>query len=170
LAKTSFSDKILNLAMETRFPQKVLDEERKEVLQYLEDRFGIEAFHFENYEILRGVSNFWLFPKTVYLEKLKNLQVQTVGLLFLRKVSKYLKPTSVFLQRFGYLAKKNIVSLPEEILSILKEKNKVEIELPLEPGYIILKDKHWILGCGLYLPGKLFSYLEPKVLKNLHNH
>jgi len=153
--------------METKFPQKVSEEERKEVLEYLEERFGISAFYFEKYDILRGVSNFWLFPKTTYLEILKNLQIQTVGLLFLRKVSKYLKPTSVFLQRFGYLAKKNIVSLSEEIILILKEKNKVEITLDLEPGYVILKNNHWILGCGLYLPGKLFSYLEPKVLKNL---
>jgi len=153
--------------METRFPQKVSKEEREEVLKYLEDRFGIEAFHFDNYEILRGVSNFWLFPKTEYLEKLKSLQVQTVGLLFMRQVSKYLKPTSAFLQRFGYLAKKNVVHLPEEIILILKEKNKVEINLDLEPGYVILKNKKWILGCGLYLPGKLFSYLEPKILKNL---
>ncbi len=153
--------------METKFPQKVSEEERKKVLGYLEERFGISASYFEKYDILRGVSNFWLFPKTTYLEILKNLQIQTVGLLFLRKVSKYLKPTSVFLQRFGYLAKKNIVSLSEEIILILKEKNKVEITLDLEPGYVILKNNHWILGCGLYLPGKLFSYLEPKVLKNL---
>jgi len=153
--------------METKFPQKVSEEERKEVLRYLEERFGISASYFEKYDILRGVSNFWLFPKTIYLETLKNLQIQTVGLLFLRRVSKYLKPTSVFLQRFGYLAKKNIVSLSEEIILILKEKNKVEIILDLEPGYVILKNNHWILGCGLYLPGKLFSYLEPKVLKNL---
>jgi hypothetical protein len=153
--------------MEGRFPQKVSEKEREEILKYLEERFGIEPFYFEKYEILRGVSNFWLFPKTSYLEKLKNLQVQTVGLLFLRQVSKYLKPTSAFLQRFGYLAKKNIITLPEEVILILKERNKVEIELDLEPGYVILKDKHWILGCGLYLPGKLFSYLEPKVLKNL---
>jgi|UniRef100_A0A7V5N1W6 hypothetical protein len=153
--------------MEARFPQKVSEKEREEVLKYLEDRFGIENFYFEKYEILRGVSNFWLFPKTSYLEKLKDLQVQTVGLLFLREVSKYLKPTSAFLQRFGYLAKKNIITLPEEVILMLKERNKVEIELDLEPGYVILKNKHWILGCGLYLPGKLFSYLEPKVLKNL---
>uniref|UniRef100_A0A7V4JPG3 rRNA small subunit methyltransferase F RNA-binding PUA-like domain-containing protein n=1 Tax=Thermodesulfobacterium geofontis TaxID=1295609 RepID=A0A7V4JPG3_9BACT len=153
--------------MEARFPQKISEIEREEILKYLEDRFGIENFYFEKYEILRGVSNFWLFPKTPYLENLRNLQVQTVGLLFLRQVSKYLKPTSAFLQRFGYLAKKNIVSLSEEIISILKERNKVEIELDLEPGYVILKNKHWIIGCGLYLPGKLFSYLESKVLKNL---
>ncbi|RKX61244.1 MAG: hypothetical protein DRP29_00930 [Thermodesulfobacteriota bacterium] len=153
--------------MSNRFPFKILEEERKEILGYLEERFGIPQNVFENYEILRGVSNFWLFPKTDYLDKLRGLDVQTVGLLFLRKVSKYLKPTSVFLQRFGHLATKNIVILSQEEISILKEKNKIEIELDLEPGYVILKDKHWILGCGLYLPGRLFSYLGEKITKNL---
>jgi len=153
--------------MSNRFPFKILEEERKEILGYLEERFGIPQNVFKNYEILRGVSNFWLFPKTDYLDKLRGLDVQTVGLLFLRKVSKYLKPTSVFLQRFGHLATKNIVILSQEEISILKEKNKIEIELDLEPGYVILKDKHWILGCGLYLPGRLFSYLGEKITKNL---
>lgn len=153
--------------MSNRFPFKILEEERKEILGYLEERFGIPQNVFENYEILRGVSNFWLFPKTNYLDKLRGLDVQTVGLLFLRKVSKYLKPTSVFLQRFGHLATKNIVILSQEEISILKEKNKIEIELDLEPGYVILKDKYWILGCGLYLPGRLFSYLGEKITKNL---
>ncbi len=153
--------------MENRFPYIVSEEERQEVLKYLEDRFGIPINIFDKYEILRGVSNFWLFPKNQHLETLRSLQVQTVGLLFLRKVSRYLKPTSAFLQRFGYLATKNIVTLSEGIIKILKERNKVEIELDLEPGYVILRNKNWILGCGLYLPGKLFSYLDSKVIKNL---
>ncbi|WP_051920495.1 hypothetical protein [Thermodesulfobacterium hydrogeniphilum] len=153
--------------MENRFPHIVSEEERQEVLKYLEDRFGISINIFDKYEILRGVSNFWLFPKNQYLEILESLQVQTVGLLFLRKVSRYLKPTSAFLQRFGYLATKNIVTLSEDIIEVLKERNKVEINLNLEPGYVILRNKYWILGCGLYLPGKLFSYLESKVIKNL---
>lgn len=151
--------------MDNRFPQKVTSEERKEILNYLEERFGIDPLNFKEYEILRGISNFWLFPKTQYLENLQKLQVQTVGLLFLRKVSKYFKPTSAFLQRFGYLAKKNIVHLSEELVLTLIKQKKIEIELNLEPGYVILKNKYWILGCGLYLPGKLFSYLEPKTLK-----
>jgi len=153
--------------MENRFPKKITDEERAFVLGYLEERFGIPQAFFSTYEILKGVSNFWLFPKTPYLEKLTQLSVQTVGMLFLRKVSNYLKPTSAFLQRYGYLATKNIVVLTDELINVLKEKNKVEIVLDLDPGYVILKNKNWILGCGLYVPGKLISYLEPKILKNL---
>jgi len=153
--------------MQNRFPRRVTPEEKEEVLQFFSDRFGIPSEVFSPYEILRGVSNFWLYPKTEFLQTLSKLQAQTVGLLFLRRVSHYLKPTSAFLQRFGYLATKNIVTLDQETLIKLKENRKVPIELPIEPGYVILKDENWILGCGLYISGKLISYLEEKVLRTL---
>jgi hypothetical protein len=153
--------------MMEKFPAVVEEEERQKVLSYLEERFGIPPETFEFYSILKGVSNYWLFPKTELLPKLRFFQIQTVGLLFLRKVSKYLKPTSVFLQRFGYLASKSIITLTQEELSLLKEKGKLFKEFPIEPGYVILKDRDWILGCGLYVNGKLISHLEPKVIKTL---
>ncbi len=153
--------------MQNRFPRRVTPEEKEEVLQFFSDRFGIPSEVFSPYEILRGVSNFWLYPKTEFLQTLSKLQAQTVGLLFLRRVSHYLKPTSAFLQRFGYLATKNIVTLDQKTLIKLKENRKVPIELPIEPGYVILKDENWILGCGLYISGKLISYLEEKVLRTL---
>lgn len=145
---------------EDRFPKKLSDEERQEILSYLEKRFGIEKFHLESYEILRGSLNYWLFPTTPYLEYLTSLKVQTVGLLFLRKVSKYLKPTSAFLQRFGYLATKNLVELTSEEIKILKERQKIDKVLSLEPGYVILKKEKLILGCGLWVSGTLIAYLE----------
>ncbi|WP_022854644.1 hypothetical protein [Thermodesulfobacterium thermophilum] len=153
--------------MQRKFPKKVNEEEKKEIFDYLEDRFGFSPSLFKDYEVLKGVSNFWLFPKTPYLESLTSLEVQTVGLLFLRKVSSYLKPTSAFLQRFGNFATKNVIILNFQLIEELKKHKKVEINLDLEPGYVVLKDEKWILGCGLYLPGKLFAYLEEKVLKNL---
>lgn len=153
--------------MQGKFPKKVNEEEKKAIFKYLEDRFGFSPSLFEDYEVLKGVSNFWLFPKTPYLESLTSLEVQTVGLLFLRKVSSYLKPTSAFLQRFGNFATKNVVTLNFQLIEELKKHKKLEIDLDLEPGYVVLKDEKWILGCGLYLPGKLFAYLEEKVLKNL---
>ncbi|MFN4197048.1 MAG: hypothetical protein ACK4FM_03460, partial [Caldimicrobium sp.] len=64
-------------------------------------------------------------------------------------------------------AKRNIVTLNREMLSFLKEEKKIEIDLPLSPGYVIIKDENWFLGCGLYIPRKLFLYLEEKLLHNL---
>ena len=153
--------------MENRFPQKISEEERENIIKYFEVRFGMPPEIFEPYDILKGSSNFWLFPKNFPLNTLSKLQVQTVGLLFLRKVSHYLKPTSAFLQRFGEFATRNIVKLSEEEIKKIREEGKVEKELNIEPGYVILKDKYWILGCGLYLPGKIISYLESKVIRTL---
>ncbi len=150
-----------------RFPQKISEEERENILRYFEVRFGISSKIFDPYDMLKGSSNYWLFPKNFPLATLAKLQVQTVGLLFLRKVSHYLKPTSAFLQRFGEFAKRNIVELSCEEIKKIKKEGRVEKDLPIEPGYVILKDNHWILGCGLYLPGKIISYLEAKVIRTL---
>ncbi len=153
--------------MMERFPRLVDDEERREIEKFFLERFGISPQIFENYFFLKGSSNYWLFPRTEYLDKLNFFHVQTVGLLFLRKVSRYLKPTSAFLQRFGYLAKKNVVQLNSQELRHLVEKNKIPYSLDTEPGYVILKYNDWILGCGLYIEGKLISYLEERVKKSL---
>ncbi len=150
-----------------RFPTELSQEEREEILNFLEDRFGIERTLFENYLFLKGTTNYWMFPKTEHLPNLKKLIPEVVGLLFLRKVSKYLKPTSAFLQRFGKYATKNVVTLNEAQLLALKEKMPLKIDLPISPGYVILRDESWILGCGLYLPGKLYAFFEEKLMKNL---
>lgn len=149
------------------FPEIISPEERKDILFYLEERFGINPEIFNNYAMFKGATHYWLFPKTEYIYFLRKLSPESVGLLFLRKIKNYLKPTSTFLQRFGKFATKNIVELTENQLKILQESKKIKIELPLEPGYIILRDGTWILGCGLYLNGYIFSYLEIKVIKTL---
>jgi hypothetical protein len=149
------------------FPQEVSPEERQQILFYLEERFGIKKEVFEAYQFFKGATHYWLFPKTEKLFLLKKLSPESVGLLFLRKIKDYLKPTSTFLQRFGKYATKNIVQLNENQLKSLQENKKIPIELSISPGYVILRDENWILGCGLYLNGYLFSYLETKVMKTL---
>ncbi len=149
------------------FPIEVSKEEREFILNYLNERFGFAQETFDNYHILKGVKNYWLLSKSQHLEKLRSLSVEVVGLVFLRQVSEYLKPTSAFLQRFGYLAKKNVVYLREEDVNFLSEHPFLRIDLPLEPGYVILRDSNWVLGCGLYLPGRLYAFFEKKFLKIL---
>jgi hypothetical protein len=150
-----------------KFPRLLSPEEREAVLSFLEKRFGLSPSLFEDYEMLKGASNFWLYPKNAPWDKLKDLNPETVGLLFLREVSHYLKPTSAFLQRFGRWATKNIVEITKEQFNLLKERKKIEeIVLSIEPGYVILKHEGWILGCGLYILNKLFAYIEEKILKS----
>jgi len=149
------------------FPEEISLEEREEILAYLTERFGFSPSLFEDYLMLRVFHNYWLFPKTNYLSQLRKLTPEAVGLIFLRRVSQYLKPTSTFLQRFGRYATKNIVTLKEEELRLLQENKKIALSLPLEEGYVILRDENWILGCGLYLRGFIYSYLENKVMATL---
>ncbi len=150
-----------------KFPRILSPEEREAILSFLEERFGLSPSLFKEYEMLKGASNFWLFPKKAPWDKLKELTPETVGLLFLREVSHYLKPTSAFLQRFGRWANKNVVEITREQFNLLEKRKKIEpIDLPIEPGYVILKHEGWILGCGLYLSNKLFAYIEEKILKS----
>lgn len=149
------------------FPVEVSHDERRFLLNYLNERFGFDPQIFDDYHILKGVKNYWLLRKTLHLEKLKSLSVEVVGLIFLRQVSEYLKPTSAFLQRFGYFANKNIIQLGDDEIKFLSEHPYLKIDLSIEPGYVILRDSHWILGCGLYLPGRLYAFFEKKFLKIL---
>ncbi|MFN3407256.1 MAG: hypothetical protein ACK40E_05970 [Caldimicrobium sp.] len=149
------------------FPDELTISEREEILLFLKERFGFPRELFDDYIFFKSATNYWMFPKTEHLTQIKKLTPEVLGLLFLRRVSQYLKPTSTFLQRFGRFATRNIVTLNKEMLTRLKEEKKIEIELPFSPGYVIIKDEDWFLGCGLYISGKLFAYFEEKVLHNL---
>ena len=86
---------------------------------------------------------------------------------FFARGSQYLKPTSAFLQRFGRWVAKNVVELTKDQFLLLKERRKIEpIELPVDPGYVMLNYEGWILGCGLYISNKLFAYIEEKILNS----
>ncbi len=150
-----------------KFPTILSEEEKEAIITYLEERFGFPKDLWINYEMLKGASNYWLYPKNVYWTKLASFNPETVGLLFLRRVSEYLKPTSAFLQRFGPRANKNMVDLSKKMFESLRKTKKIEYSSDLEPGYVILRYEGWILGCGLYLPPYLFAYLEEKILNSV---
>ncbi|HFC98743.1 MAG TPA: hypothetical protein ENJ40_09880 [Thermosulfurimonas dismutans] len=141
------------------WPRLIPEEEREEILRYLENRFGIPPEIFNSYEFLATAKNYWLFVRTPHLRTLEKLRIQTAGLLFLRKVSGYLKPTTATLQRFGVYARRGILDLDRYTLDRLRLEKKIPFTCSLEPGYVILRCEGKIWGCGLYLPEKLISYL-----------
>ncbi len=147
------------LHKEAKWPRVVSLEERDEVLSFWEERFGIPKETFDNYLILSTAKNYWLFVNPPELRPLQNLKVQTVGLLFTRRVSKWLKPTSTALQRFGHLATKNVVELSPVELDRIRRERQIPFEAPLEEGYVIIKCAGKVWGCGLYAKGRLISFL-----------
>ena len=141
------------------WPRTVSLEERETVLSFWEERFGIPQETFDPYLLLATAKNYWLFINPPDLKALQGLRVQTVGLLFTRKVSRWLKPTSTALQRFGHLATRNVVDLRPAELDRLRRERKIPYEAPLEEGYVVISCEGKVWGCGLYTPGKLISYL-----------
>ncbi len=141
------------------WPRVVNLEERERVFSFWEERFGIPKEAFSGYSLLSTSKNYWLFVEPPEFKPLQGLRVQTVGLLFTRKVSRFLKPTSTALQRFGHLASKNIVDLSPAELDRLRRERKLAYQADLSEGYVIIRCEGRVWGCGLYTPGRLISFL-----------
>lgn len=133
--------------------------EVREYLRYLEDRFGIPAKLFKGYTFLKKGKNIWIFsgdPSTI-----RDIgRIETIGVKFLTITKKALKPTTTFLQIFGKYATKNIVNLEseEEMIQFMMG-GLIKKKFNVEKGYVIVKYKDDVLGCGLYSDVGLVSQI-----------
>jgi len=92
----------------------------------------------------------WVVSESKGLEEILNrLKIKSAGVPFLRLLERW-KPTTVGLQVFGGLATKNVVSLDDETLDLFLKDGTVRKNFPAEYGYVIVKWKNGVLGCGLY--------------------
>lgn len=139
-------------------------EEVKRIIGFLEEKFGFPRRLFENCTFLfKGRSSIWIFTGHPSAPEIVP-RVETVGMRALRKTAKgVLKPTTVFIQAFGRYASKNIVELrsEEEVLEFMSG-GIVRGVFDVEEGFVIVKFRDDILGCGLYSRGTLKSRI-PKV-------
>lgn len=127
------------------------------MLGYLEERFGIPAAVFADYLLLRRGSSIWILSRDERLADLAPLKVDAVGLLFLRRVGTHLKPTTTALQLFGAQARRNVVHLEPVQLRQLYEEGEITGDFQVSPGYVVIKEGELIIGCALYVPGRLLS-------------
>ncbi len=74
------------------------------------------------------------------------------------------KPSTSFLQLFGNLATKNTIELEKEGALRFATRQNIETNQAAETGYVILKHKGAVLGCGFYKGGKIEN-LFPKQRK-----
>lgn len=127
-------------------------EERREVEDYFEKRFGISKKIFTGYCFYSGGKG------KIYLGMgvPENLDVISAGIIIARK-GKSIKPTTNFIQIFGNHATRNIIKLSVEdaIRYIKGEDLKVEVKPDISDGYVILKYSGFPLGCGLLKNGKI---------------
>lgn len=142
--------------------------ERKRLLSYLEDRFGISPTAFDPYLFFTKRKGWWLLKDNSHLCGVSKLKVSQVGMRAFRQVGQYVKPTTRFVQLFGKLATKAVVPLDIESLLGIAKGEPIMVDLKVENGYVILSYEGYPLGVGLYVDGGVMGRLPKKEIRFLH--
>lgn len=93
------------------------------------------------------------------------LKVQKAGLKAFTLFGDFIKPTTRFIQSFGYMATKARLDINRHELQRLVAGERVAVDMDLENGYVILFYKGCVLGLGLLINGILRSQLPVKEIK-----
>ncbi len=158
---------ITSIPWDSSWPVYVPEPERRLVLGYFEQRFGIPLSTYADYLLFKRSKTYMVLRYTPHLTAVATLKVYTVGLPVLRQVGRYCKPTTAALQTFGHLATRNVVELSTAQLERLLRHRILPLSLALTPGYVMLRAAGHILGCGLYTAGRLLSQLPQRQVRQL---
>lgn len=124
----------------------------EEFLSYFSERFGIPRSVFSNMVLLKKGRGYWVFTGDPGVLK-KTGGVEAAGVRALTKSGGRLKPSTVFLRMVGRHATKNVVELEsEEDMVTFMTGGIVKKSFNVEPGYVVVKYKGDVLGCGSYSP------------------
>lgn len=134
--------------------------ERKKILKILEERFGFEDLR-DFYLLKMGKNRVRIIHKDFDKVNLEGMRVRFLGLEFCILTKKEeVRLTIEGSQIIGRKAKKNVLLVNEEAAKewmngktpVIKGKN-------VEEGFVIVKWKDDILGCGRYAKNKLWSFV-----------
>ncbi len=151
---------------DSSWPSFANPDERDLCLDYWEARFGIPKHHFSQYHILVTSRTFYLLNKSNHLEAISSLKIQQAGIPFIRRVGRFLKPTTCAAQLFGRHATRYIFDISWPQLKVLADTGSLPLEpsdkssgldgvfpVPLdqqwETGYIFLRLGDGVIGVSL---------------------
>jgi len=144
-------------------PTFASEAERKEILGYFSERFGIPEKAFDGFCFLMGERKIWVVRDHPELERiLDQLKVRSAGIPLLRTKPSMWKPTTAGLHLFGLHATRNVIDLEGDALQAFLKREPIDGPLPIEPGFVIVRWQGKVLGCGVYGKGKLRSQLPEK--------
>ena len=131
---------------------------REEILDWWDDRFGIDPSVFDGHTFWeKGNGKIWI----VAGEEADPIEVQGLGMTFLRTRQEHWKPTTNAVQRFGRHATENVFELPPAAASAFVRGEDQELEWDGDWGYVIaahgIADRLEPIGVGLYVHGELRS-------------
>jgi NOL1/NOP2/fmu family ribosome biogenesis protein len=158
----------MSIPWDSSWPVFVPEPERSAVLGYFTARFGVPLTVFTRYALLEHGKAYMLVPDSPHLARLATLKVHSIGLPVLRKMPRYLKPTTAALQRFGQQATRHTLELSVAQVAQLLREYAFPLQMDWQPGYVILCHAGHVLGCGLYTPGRLRSQIPRR--QSVHPH
>ncbi len=144
-------------------PTFASEAERREILDYFSNRFGIPEKAFEGFCFLKGERKIWAVRDHPELERILNqLKFESAGIPLLRTKISMRKPTTTGLHFFGLHATQNVIDLDGDALQAFLKKETIDGPFPVEPGFVIVRWQETVLGCGIYGKGRLRSQLPVK--------
>ena len=137
---------------------------RREVLDWWDERFGIDPAVFEPYSFWeRGAGKIWAFHSE--LASPVEVEVEALGMTVLRTRQEHWKPTLEAAQRFGGHATRNCIELTDGQARAFFAGRDQELDWDGDWGYLLvtheLAGRAQPLGVGLYVYGELRS-MVPK--------
>lgn len=103
-----------------------------------------------------------MLPKDVVVDV--NLASEKVGLRAFNSDKHPPKPTTSFLQRFGYLATKSVVELGAiELFEFLNGRTVASVVTDIDNGYTLVRRHGLAVGCGFARDGNLESQFPIKI-------
>ncbi|MBX0293661.1 DUF7122 family protein [Haloarcula nitratireducens] len=148
----------------TRLPETAAEREdegratREEVLDFWSERFGVDPETFADHTFWElGAGKIWIYrgdpPSPVDIEGL--------GMAFLRTRQEHWKPTLEAVQRFGHRARQNVVHLTDEQARRFVAGDDQELDWEGDWGYLVvthdLAGEAEPAGVGLFVYGELRS-------------
>lgn len=131
---------------------------RQEVLDFWDERYGIAPETFEGYSFWeKGGGKLWAFRG----EMAGPLEIEALGMTFLRTRQEHWKPTTDAVQRFGRHAGKNVAELSTSEARRFVAGEDQPVDWDGDWGYLIaahdLAGEREPLGVGLFIDGELRS-------------
>lgn len=131
---------------------------RTAVLEWWEDRFGIDPVVFEEHTFWeKGNGQIWALAG----EAADPIEIEAIGMKVLRARQEHWKPTTNAVQRFGQHATTNVIELSRAEAARFVRGEEQELDWDDDWGYLIaaheIAGKREPLGVGLFTYGSLQS-------------
>jgi NOL1/NOP2/fmu family ribosome biogenesis protein len=135
---------------------------RREVVGWWEERFGVPAGTFAEFTFWeKGSGKVWILAG----EEPSPVEIEALGMTFLRTRQEHWKPTTEAVQRFGELATKNVVALDDEAARRFLAGQDQDVDWDGDWGYLVaahdVAGERAPIGVGLFTYGELKS-MVPK--------